>query len=107
VASRSEYITALAELVVETGANVRPGQIVALSSEPGKEELTRAIATAAYERGALFVDLSIFDPYLKRERSMPTPTPSVSCRRGTATVSSPSARPAPLGSTCRAPLTRT
>jgi aminopeptidase len=67
---RTELVTALAELIVRFGANVQPGQIVAVASEPGKEELTRAIATAAYERGAKFVDLSVFDPYLKRARAL-------------------------------------
>ena len=61
---------ALADLAVRFGANVQPGQIVALSSEPGKEELTRAIAEAAYRAGAKFVDLSVFDVYLKRARAL-------------------------------------
>jgi aminopeptidase len=60
----------LAELIVRFGANVQPGQIVSLSSEPGKEELTRAIAEAAYEAGAKFVDLRVFDVYLKRARAL-------------------------------------
>jgi aminopeptidase len=61
---------ALAELAVRYGANVQPDQIVALSSAPGKEDLTRAIAEAAYAAGAKFVDLSIFDVYLKRARAL-------------------------------------
>jgi aminopeptidase len=52
------------------GANVQPGQIVALQSEPGKEQLARAIAAAAYARGAKFVDLSVFDVHVKRARAM-------------------------------------
>ncbi len=59
---------ALAELAVGLGANVQPGQIVSIASEPGKEDLTRAIAEAAYRAGAKFVDLSVFDVYLKRAR---------------------------------------
>ncbi|HTU31353.1 MAG TPA: aminopeptidase [Solirubrobacteraceae bacterium] len=59
---------ALAELAVGLGANIQPGQIVSIASEPGKEELTRAIAEAAYRAGAKFVDLSVFDVYLKRAR---------------------------------------
>jgi len=58
----------LARLAVEFGANVQPGQIVSISTEPGKEELTRAIAEAAYERGARFVDPWWFDPHVKRSR---------------------------------------
>lgn len=65
----NEYVEALAELVVRFGANVQPGQIVALSSEPGKESLARAVAETAYKVGARFVDLNVFDPYLKRARA--------------------------------------
>ena len=61
---------ALAELAVRFGANVQPGQIVALSSEPGKEELARAIAETAYAAGARFVDLTVFDVHLKRARAL-------------------------------------
>jgi aminopeptidase len=63
-----EQTNALAELAVALGANVQPGQIVSISSEPGKEDLTRAIAEAAYRAGAKFVDLSVFDVHLKRAR---------------------------------------
>jgi aminopeptidase len=58
----------LAELVVGFGANVQPDQIVAVSCEPGKEDLTRAIAASAYRRGAKFVDVAWFDPWIKRAR---------------------------------------
>ncbi len=68
--SESEYLLALADLVVRFGANVQPGQIVTISSEPGKEPLVRAIAEAAYRAGAKFVDLSVFDVYLKRARAL-------------------------------------
>ncbi|MGB9184810.1 MAG: aminopeptidase [Solirubrobacteraceae bacterium] len=65
-----ERIAALADLVVAFGANLQPGQILAISSEPGKEELARAIAESAYARGALFVDLSVFDVHFKRARAL-------------------------------------
>lgn len=65
-----QYLTALAELAIRQGANVQPGQIVALASEPGKEPLARAIAEAAYAAGARFVDLTVFDVYLKRARAL-------------------------------------
>ena len=57
----------LAELAVQ-GANVQPGQTVIVSGELGHEPLARAVAAAAYDRGALFVDVSYFDPYVKRAR---------------------------------------
>ncbi len=64
------YVRSLAELLVRFGANVQPGQIVALGSEPGKEPLARAIAEAAYRAGARFVDLSVFDVHVKRARAL-------------------------------------
>ncbi|MDO9355787.1 MAG: aminopeptidase [Solirubrobacteraceae bacterium] len=58
----------LAALAVRFGANVQPGQVVSISCEPGKEEVVRAIAAEAYRAGAKFVDVSWFDPHLKRAR---------------------------------------
>ena len=57
-----------AELAVDFGANLQPGQVVSLSGAPGKEQLVRAIANRAYEKGAKFVDLAWFDPWIKRAR---------------------------------------
>src|SRR5436305_8321208 len=63
-------MTRLADLVVRLGANIQPGQIVVLSSEPGKEPLARAVADSAYRHGALLVDLRVFDLHLKRSRAL-------------------------------------
>jgi aminopeptidase len=68
--AREDYARRLAELVVRLGANVQPGQIVVIGSEPGKEPLARAVAEVAYETGAKFVDLRVFDLYLKRARAL-------------------------------------
>src|SRR3954451_21551024 len=62
------YMERLADLVVGFGANVQPAQIVAVTCEPGKEGLVRAIAESAYRRGARFVDVGWFDPWIKRAR---------------------------------------
>src|SRR3954447_22144187 len=62
------YLERLADLVVGFGANVQPDQIVAVTCEPGKEPLVRAIAESAYRRGAKFVDVHWFDPWVKRAR---------------------------------------
>jgi aminopeptidase len=58
---------ALADLAV-FGANVQPDQTVAVNAIIGQEECARAVAAAAYRRGARFVDVLYFDPYLKRAR---------------------------------------
>jgi aminopeptidase len=61
--------TRLAELLVGFGANVQPGQIVAVMAYVGgHEELARAVTGAAYRQGAKFVDVAWFDPLVKRER---------------------------------------
>src|SRR5262245_29864626 len=57
-----ERMTRLAELAAH-GANVQQGQVVLVNAE-----LARAVAAAAYERGARFVDVSYFDPHVKRAR---------------------------------------
>ena len=51
------HVRRLAELAVRLGANVQPGQVVGVSSEPGKEIVARAVAQAAYQAGARFVDV--------------------------------------------------
>jgi aminopeptidase len=58
----------LAELTVQLGANVQPGQLVAVGADVGQQELARAVAEAAYRRGARYVDVLYFDPYVKRAR---------------------------------------
>ncbi len=63
----SDRIARLAELAVH-GTNLQPGQIMLVTGELGHEELARAVAAAAYDRGAVFVDVQYFDPWLKRAR---------------------------------------
>jgi aminopeptidase len=58
----------LADLAVVVGANVQPGQIVGVTAELGHEDLVRAIAASAYDRGAKFVDVWYVDPLVKRAR---------------------------------------
>jgi aminopeptidase len=59
---------AIAQLAVGLGANIQPGQIVGIAVEPGQEPISRAVAEAAYARGAKYVDVSYFDPHLKHSR---------------------------------------
>jgi aminopeptidase len=58
----------LADLAVVVGANVQPGQIVGVTAELEQHDLARAIAAAAYDRGAKFVDVWYIDPLVKRAR---------------------------------------
>jgi aminopeptidase len=64
----TDRLARLAEITVDLGANVQPGQIVAIVAPTGAKELVRAIAERAYGRGARFVDPWYFDPYVKRAR---------------------------------------
>jgi aminopeptidase len=68
VSGLNARIEAIAQLAVGLGANVQPGQIVAILVEPGQEPISRAVAEAAYTRGAKYVDASYFDPHLKHSR---------------------------------------
>jgi aminopeptidase len=63
-----ETLRRFAELIVRFAANVQRGQIVAIGTEPGKLELTRAVAAAAYRAGAKYVDVTQFDLHIKRAR---------------------------------------
>ena len=58
----------LADLAVGIGANVQAGQIVTISADIGLEEVVREVAARAYRRGAKFVDVTYFDPGVKRAR---------------------------------------
>jgi aminopeptidase len=69
----ADTIKRFADLVVGFAANVQPGQIVAIGTEPGKLELTRAIADSAYRAGAKFVDVMQFDLHVKRSRILHAP----------------------------------
>src|SRR4051812_23227508 len=62
-----DRLTRLAELAVH-GTNLQPGQLMLVNAELEHAALARAVATVAYERGARFVDVSYFDPHVKRAR---------------------------------------
>ena len=62
------YVARLADLAVAGGANLQRGQVLAVSTEPGKEALARAVAEAGYRHGAKFVDVWSFDLHVKRAR---------------------------------------
>jgi aminopeptidase len=67
-AVHNERVRRFAALIVEVGANVQPGQVVGINADPGVAPLVRALAEAAYRRGARFVDVWYFDPAVKRLR---------------------------------------
>jgi aminopeptidase len=65
---RSGDLERLADLLVGFGANLQPGQILGVTAHLGMEDAARAVARAAYKRGAKYVDVFWWDPLIKRER---------------------------------------
>ena len=65
---RTPDLERLAELLVGFGANLQPGQLVGVTASLGMEDAARAIARAAYVRGAKYVDVFWWDNLVKRQR---------------------------------------
>jgi aminopeptidase len=59
-------LEAYARLIVGVGLNLQPGQDVAINSLVEHAPLVRAVARAAYEAGARYVDASYGDFYVRR-----------------------------------------
>jgi aminopeptidase len=68
VRDRSGDIKRLADLLVGFGANLQPGQILGVTAYLGMEDAARAVARAAYKRGAKYVDVFWWDLLVKRAR---------------------------------------
>ena len=60
-----ERLRQYAELVVRVGANVAEGQLVGVSGEVEHAPLVRAVARAAYEAGARYVDATYADAHVR------------------------------------------
>ncbi len=61
-----ERLEAYARLAIEVGANVGAGQDVWIIAFPEHAPLARAMARAAYERGARFVEVDYRDQHVRR-----------------------------------------
>ena len=59
-----------ANLIVEVGANIQPGQQVIVIAAPTSAPLVRVVAAECFKHGAKFVDPWYFDPYVKRIRAL-------------------------------------
>jgi aminopeptidase len=66
-----------ADLIVSVGANVQPGQVLAIEALPEAQPLVAALARAAYGRSARFVEVQYFDAELKRIRAELAPADSL------------------------------
>jgi aminopeptidase len=65
--SRDERLDRYARLAVRVGANVQPGQPLAIWARIDHAPFVRAIAEAAWEAGASYVDTLYLDQHLKKE----------------------------------------
>ncbi len=65
-AGAGSRIDRYAELAVNVGANVQPGQLVDVVARVEHAEVARAVARAAYKAGARFVDVYYSDQHLRR-----------------------------------------
>jgi aminopeptidase len=55
-----------AQLAVEVGANLQPGQLLLIQAYPEQAELARAVVACAYKAGARFVDVNYSDQRVRR-----------------------------------------
>jgi aminopeptidase len=74
----SSRVDRLAELAVGVGANVQPGQdVVVLACDVEQAPVARAVADAAYRRGARFVSVLYWDQHVRRSRLIRAPAASL------------------------------
>ncbi|MCS7088097.1 MAG: aminopeptidase [Thermoflexales bacterium] len=63
-----ERVHAYAQLVVQVGLNLQPGQCVMISAELAHAPFVRQVADVAYQQGARYVHVAWFDAPLARSR---------------------------------------
>jgi len=66
VAAALERIDRYAELIVQIGANVQPGQTVEVTARIEHAHVARAVARASYRAGAAYVDVLYSDQHVRR-----------------------------------------
>jgi aminopeptidase len=64
--SSADRLERYAQLAVEVGANLQPGQFLLVQAYPEQANLARAIAAYAYKVGARFVDVNYGDQRVRR-----------------------------------------
>ena len=62
----AERVARYAELAVQVGANVQPGQLVEVIARVEHAPVARAVTRAAYEAGARYVDVYYSDQHIRR-----------------------------------------
>ncbi len=72
-----ERLARYARLAIEIGCNVQPGQLVRIVGYPEHLAYARALAEAAYRRGARFVEVMYADQHVVRSRIVHAPEDSL------------------------------
>lgn len=62
----NDLLDRYADLIIQVGANVQPGQIVDVRGDVEHVDVARAVTRAAYRAGARYVDLTYRDPHVRR-----------------------------------------
>jgi aminopeptidase len=62
----TERLASYAELAVRVGSNVQPGQTAFIGGDVAHQELVRALARAAYQAGARYVDVRYVDQHVRK-----------------------------------------
>jgi aminopeptidase len=63
-----ELLGRLADLALDVGSNLQRGQTLTVAADLEHTPFIRVLADRAYRRGARFVDIQLFDPWIKRAR---------------------------------------
>ena len=66
MAAGLDRVERYAELIVQVGANVQPGQLVEVIARIEHAHVARAVARAAYRAGASYVDVGYSDQHVRR-----------------------------------------
>jgi len=66
VAAGLNRVDRYAELIVQVGANVQPGQLVEVIARIEHAHVVRAVTRAAYRAGAAYVDVGYSDQHIRR-----------------------------------------
>jgi aminopeptidase len=62
----TDRLASYAELAVRVGSNVQPGQTAFIGGDVAHQDLVRALARAAYEAGARYVDVRYVDQHVRK-----------------------------------------
>ncbi len=78
----NDRLTRYAQLVVQIGANVQPGQVVSVSADLVHAPVVREVVEQAYRAGASRVDVDYADGYVRRSALLHAPAETLASSPG-------------------------